>query len=63
MNVGILVVDDGPTPADLLRQWFRRETGNSPHDQMTAYPARQIAPRGPGKGRLWGTLTRSGRLA
>jgi len=37
MNVRILVVDDGPA-ADLLRQWFRRETRNSPHDQSLLTP-------------------------
>jgi len=38
-----------PDAADLFRQWFRRETRNSPHDQLTAYPACPMDPRGPAK--------------
>ena len=52
-----------PDAADLFQQWFCRETGNSPHDQMTAFPACPINPRGPGKGRLWGMKTSSAARA
>jgi len=48
-----------PDAADLFQQRFGRETGNSPHDQTTAYPARPIDSRGPRKRRLWGMRTRS----
>jgi hypothetical protein len=48
MNVGILVVDDGLDAADLLRQWFRRETGNSPHDH-DRYLRRPGSSSGPGQ--------------
>jgi len=47
-----------PDPADLLRQWFCRETGKSPHDQMTGYPHLPDRSSGLGKGRLWGNCCR-----
>jgi hypothetical protein len=44
-----------PDVADLIRQWFRRETRNSP----LALPACPDGSSGPRKGRLWGTRRRS----